>query len=64
MLTEHLHVDHCLVDVAQFDRTKQTFDAINDFKPAAVTKGKDKSQTGVASSLLDGFMKLFLRTLW
>ena len=62
MFAEHFYVDHCPIDVTKFNRAKQTFDAVNDFQPAAVAQGQDKSETGVASSLLDGFVQLLLRT--
>src|SRR6266478_1725550 len=62
MFAEHFYVDHCPIDVTKFNCAKQTFDAINDFQPAAVAQGQDKSETGAASSLLDGFVQLLLRT--
>ena len=62
MFAEHFYVDHRPVDVTKFNRAKQTFDAVNDLEPAAVAQGQDKSETGVASSLLDGFVQLLLRT--
>ena len=62
MFAEHLHIDHRLVDVTELDGAKQTFDTVDDFETASITQGKNESQTSVARSLLDGFVKLFLRT--
>ena len=63
MFAEHLDVDHPFVDVAQLNCTKQTFDSIDNLESAAVTERQDQSQSVIAGSLLDRFMKLFLRTL-
>jgi len=48
--------------VTKFNCAKQTFDAINDFQPGRRSSRQDKSETGAASSLLDGFVQLLLRT--
>ena len=64
MFAEHLHIDHCLIDVTKLNRAKQTFNAVDDFEPAAVAQRKDEGEPGVASRLLDCFVKLLLRTLW
>src|SRR6266513_4632585 len=61
MFAEHLDVDHCPVDVTQLNRPQQTFNAVDDFEPAAVAQGKNERETGIASSLFDAFMKLLLR---
>src|ERR1041385_205254 len=63
MLAEHLHIDHGLIDVTQLNRAEQTFDAIDDFQPAAIAQCKDKRETGVAGGLLDSLVKLILRAV-
>src|SRR4029450_10002698 len=62
MFAEHLHIDHCPIDVTQLDRAKQTLDAIDNFEATPITQGENESQTSIASSLFDGSMKLLLRT--
>src|SRR4029078_11015527 len=62
VFAEHLHINHCPVHGTQLNRTKQTLDAIDDFKTASIAQSENESQTSIASGLLDGFIKCFLRT--
>src|SRR5262245_44583568 len=63
MFAEHCDVDHCPVDVTQFDRAQQTFDAVDYLQPSTVAERQDKSKPSVAGSLLDRSVQLFLRAL-
>src|SRR5205823_12459570 len=63
MFAEHLDIDHPFVDVAELDGAKKALDPVDDLESPPVTDRQDQSQSVIARSLPDRFMKLFLRTL-
>src|SRR4029450_3148122 len=63
MFAEHRHIYHRPVDMPQFDGAKQTFDAVDNLESTAIAECQDERETGVASSLLDTLVKLFLGAL-